>query len=168
MKEEDLKRLNEVAEMDKEKMKKKMDKLWRMNHEVKKKNEMMWKCNVLCMFHICFTSNDSGCISTIRLFPSDRVFVAEEALVQCLIFIPLVDSITKPTAQCELCGKRDLFTLWKIGETKMKLISGSDVYMLVCRQHYDNGQVVVEAVQNVLKPYSKAQSDSYMEEVIVV
>ncbi|KAE9451422.1 hypothetical protein C3L33_16661, partial [Rhododendron williamsianum] len=46
--EEDLKRLNESAEMDKEKMKK-IDKLWRMNHELKKKNEMMWKCNVLCI-----------------------------------------------------------------------------------------------------------------------
>ncbi|KAI8551639.1 hypothetical protein RHMOL_Rhmol06G0201600 [Rhododendron molle] len=45
----DLKRLHEVAEMDKEKMLKKMDKLWKMNHELKKKNEMMWKCNVLCM-----------------------------------------------------------------------------------------------------------------------
>ncbi|KAG5516183.1 hypothetical protein RHGRI_037030 [Rhododendron griersonianum] len=50
----------------------------------------------------------------------------------------------------------------------MKLIDGSDVYMLVCRQHYVNGQKVVEAVQNVLKPYSKAQSDSHTEEVIVV
>ncbi|XP_058202101.1 thymidine kinase-like [Rhododendron vialii] len=66
----------------------------------------------------------------------------EEAFVQCLIFIPLVDSITKPTAQCELCGKRAFFTLRKIGETKMKLIGSLDVYMLVCHQHYDNGQVV--------------------------
>ncbi|KAI8573347.1 hypothetical protein RHMOL_Rhmol01G0270000 [Rhododendron molle] len=49
--EEDLRRLNEGAEIDKEKMMKKMDKLWKMimNHELKKKNEMMWKCNVLCM-----------------------------------------------------------------------------------------------------------------------
>ncbi|KAI8557587.1 hypothetical protein RHMOL_Rhmol04G0021700 [Rhododendron molle] len=34
-----------------------------------------------------------------------------------MIFIPLADSITKPTARCELCGKRAFFTLRKIGES---------------------------------------------------
>ncbi|KAF7141392.1 hypothetical protein RHSIM_Rhsim06G0173700 [Rhododendron simsii] len=85
-----------------------------------------------------------------------------------LDIIPIADSITKLTARCELCGKRAFFTLRKTGETKTELIGGSDVYMPVCRQHYVNGQVVVVAVQNVLKPCSKIQSDSHMEEVAVV
>ncbi|KAE9457840.1 hypothetical protein C3L33_10235, partial [Rhododendron williamsianum] len=63
---------------------------------------------------------------------------------------------------------RAFFTLRKTGETKTELIGGSDVYMPVCRQHYVNGQAVVVAVQNVLKPCSKIQSDSHMEEVAVV
>ncbi|KAF5936615.1 hypothetical protein HYC85_024121 [Camellia sinensis] len=53
-----------------------------------------------------------------------------------LHIIPLVDSITKLTAQCQLCGKRAFFTLRKTNETKTELIGGSDVYMPVCRQHY--------------------------------
>ncbi|XP_058206650.1 uncharacterized protein LOC131320086 [Rhododendron vialii] len=48
-KEEKLERLNEVMEKGLEKMMKKMDKLWRINNELKKKNEVMWKCNVLGM-----------------------------------------------------------------------------------------------------------------------
>ncbi|XP_058218672.1 thymidine kinase a [Rhododendron vialii] len=85
-----------------------------------------------------------------------------------LDIIPIADSITKLTARCELCGKRAFFTLRKTGETETELIGGSNVYMPVCRQHYVNGQAVVVAVQNVLKPYSKIQSDSHMEEVAVV
>lgn len=85
-----------------------------------------------------------------------------------LDIIPIADSITKLTARCELCGKRAFFTLRKTGEKETELIGGSDVYMPVCRQHYVNGQAVVEAVQNVLKPCSKIQGDSHMEEVAVV
>ncbi|KAL5555123.1 hypothetical protein UlMin_037359 [Ulmus minor] len=67
--------------------------------------------------------------------------------------IPLVDTITKLTAHCELCGKRDFFTLRKSRDTRIELIGGFDLYMLVCRQHYVNGQVAIEAVFNVIESH---------------
>ncbi|XP_077217048.1 thymidine kinase a-like [Tasmannia lanceolata] len=68
-----------------------------------------------------------------------------------LDIIPLADSVTKLTARCELCGKRAFFTLRKTEETQTEVIGGADVYMPVCRQHYVNGQVVIEAARNVLE-----------------
>ncbi|KAF9610253.1 hypothetical protein IFM89_021577 [Coptis chinensis] len=76
--------------------------------------------------------------------------------------IPLADSVTKLTARCEICGKRAFFTLRKTGETQTELIGGADVYMPVCRQHYVNGQVAIEAVKSVLE-LQKVQHDSYVE-----
>ncbi|GFY97718.1 thymidine kinase [Actinidia rufa] len=67
-----------------------------------------------------------------------------------LDIIPLADTITKLTARCEICGKRAFFTLRKTDETRTELIGGSDVYMPVCRQHYVNGQAIVEAARNVI------------------
>ncbi|KAF8727851.1 hypothetical protein HU200_018416 [Digitaria exilis] len=64
--------------------------------------------------------------------------------------VPLADSVTKLTARCELCGCRAFFTLRKTQETKTKLIGGADVYMPVCRQHYMDGHIVVEATRIVL------------------
>ncbi|KAL6975623.1 Thymidine kinase a [Sarracenia purpurea var. burkii] len=85
-----------------------------------------------------------------------------------LDIIPLADSITKLTARCEHCGKRAFFTLRKIDEAKTELIGGADVYMPVCRQHYVNGQAVIEAARNILESCTKLQSDSCLEEVAVV
>ncbi|GFZ05237.1 thymidine kinase [Actinidia rufa] len=85
-----------------------------------------------------------------------------------LDIIPLADTITKLTARCELCGKRAFFTLRKTDETRTELIGGSDVYMPVCRQHYVNGQAVLEAAQNILESRTKVQSDSHLGEVAVV
>ncbi|XVE87659.1 hypothetical protein DITRI_Ditri19aG0005800 [Diplodiscus trichospermus] len=68
-----------------------------------------------------------------------------------LDIIPLADSVLKLTARCELCGKRAFFTLRKTDETETELIGGADVYMPVCRQHYVNGQVVIEAARSVLE-----------------
>ncbi|KAJ9169963.1 hypothetical protein P3X46_018102 [Hevea brasiliensis] len=76
-----------------------------------------------------------------------------------LDIIPLADTITKLTARCELCGKRAFFSLRKTAETQTELIGGADVYMPVCRQHYVNGQVVMEAARNVLES-CKVQSES--------
>ncbi|OAY71245.1 Thymidine kinase [Ananas comosus] len=67
-----------------------------------------------------------------------------------LDIIPIADSVTKLTARCELCGRRAFFTLRKTKETQTELIGGADVYMPVCRQHYVNGQIVVEAARIVL------------------
>ncbi|EAY88256.1 hypothetical protein OsI_09708 [Oryza sativa Indica Group] len=67
-----------------------------------------------------------------------------------LDIIPLADSVTKLTARCELCGRRAFFTLRKTRETKTELIGGADVYMPVCRQHYLDGQIVIEATRIVL------------------
>ena len=67
-----------------------------------------------------------------------------------LDIVPLADSVTKLTARCELCGRRAFFTLRKTQETKTELIGGADVYMPVCRQHYMDGQVVIEATRIVL------------------
>ncbi|CAL4923364.1 unnamed protein product [Urochloa decumbens] len=67
-----------------------------------------------------------------------------------LDIVPLADSVTKLTARCELCGRRAFFTLRKTQETKTELIGGADVYMPVCRQHYMDGQVVIEATRVVL------------------
>ncbi|KAL7185915.1 hypothetical protein ACSBR2_027800 [Camellia fascicularis] len=85
-----------------------------------------------------------------------------------LDIIPIADSITKLTARCELCGKRAFFTLRKTDETETELIGGSNVYMPVCRQHYVNGQAVMEAARNVLESHGKVRSDSHLEEVAVV
>ncbi|XP_027331581.1 thymidine kinase a-like [Abrus precatorius] len=68
-----------------------------------------------------------------------------------LDIIPLADSVTKLTARCEICGKHALFTLRKTQEIKIELIGGEDVYMPVCRQHYVNGQVAIEAARLVLE-----------------
>ncbi|XP_047091606.1 thymidine kinase-like [Lolium rigidum] len=67
-----------------------------------------------------------------------------------LDIIPLADSVTKLTARCELCGRRAFFTLRKTQETKTELIGGADVYMPVCRQHYSDGQIVIEATRIVM------------------
>ncbi|XP_058210441.1 thymidine kinase a-like [Rhododendron vialii] len=85
-----------------------------------------------------------------------------------LDIIPLADSITKLTARCELCSKRAFFTLRKTDETKTELIGGSDVYMPVCRQHYVDGQAVMEVTRTVLESCSEVQADFYLEEVAVV
>ncbi|XP_030533359.2 thymidine kinase a-like [Rhodamnia argentea] len=68
-----------------------------------------------------------------------------------LDIIPLADSVTKLTAQCELCGKRAFFTLRKTGEMQTEVIGGADVYMPVCRQHYMSGQAVIETTRIVLE-----------------
>ncbi|KAF9679399.1 hypothetical protein SADUNF_Sadunf06G0011200 [Salix dunnii] len=65
--------------------------------------------------------------------------------------IPLADSVTKLSAQCEICGKRAFFTLRKTEETQTELIGGADIYMPVCRQHYVTGQVAVEAARMILE-----------------
>uniref|UniRef100_A0ACD5Z1F5 Uncharacterized protein n=1 Tax=Avena sativa TaxID=4498 RepID=A0ACD5Z1F5_AVESA len=67
-----------------------------------------------------------------------------------LDIIPLADSVTKLTARCELCGRRAFFTLRKTQETRTELIGGADVYMPVCRQHYSDGQIVIEAARIVM------------------
>ncbi|XP_010270161.1 PREDICTED: thymidine kinase a-like [Nelumbo nucifera] len=79
-----------------------------------------------------------------------------------LDIIPLADSVTKLTARCELCGKRAFFTLRKTEETQTELIGGAEVYMPVCRQHYVNGQVVIEAARVVLES-QRIKCDSYLE-----
>jgi len=85
-----------------------------------------------------------------------------------LDIIPLADSITKLTARCELCGKRAFFTLRKTDETKTELIGAADVYEPVCRQHYVNGQGVIEAARVFVDSKSgKVQSDSHVEKVAI-
>ncbi|KAK2998635.1 hypothetical protein RJ639_023710 [Escallonia herrerae] len=79
-----------------------------------------------------------------------------------LEIIPLADTITKLTARCELCGKRAFFTLRKTDEKQTELIGGADVYMPVCRQHYVNGQAVMEATRVVLESH-KFQNDQIVE-----
>ena len=81
--------------------------------------------------------------------------------------IPLADTVTKLTARCELCGKRAFFTLRKTDDKQTELIAGSDVYMPVCRQHYVNGQVVIEAARSVIESH-KVKSEAYSEVASVV
>ncbi|XWS50200.1 hypothetical protein CRYUN_Cryun12cG0068400 [Craigia yunnanensis] len=68
----------------------------------------------------------------------------QKELGSVLDIIPLADSVMKLSAQCELCGKHTFFTVRKSDETQTELIGGADVHMLVCRQHYVNGQVVIK------------------------
>lgn len=76
-----------------------------------------------------------------------------------LDIIPIADTVTKLTARCEQCGRKAFFTLRKTAETQTELIAGADVYMPVCRQHFVNGQVIVEA--------AKVQSDHTLEPAAV-
>ncbi|XP_031267853.1 thymidine kinase-like [Pistacia vera] len=78
--------------------------------------------------------------------------------------VPLADTVTKLTARCELCGKRAFFTFRKTMAKQTELIAGADVYMPVCRQHYVNGQLVIEAANasSVLE-CRKVQSESLLE-----
>ncbi|GAB4859355.1 hypothetical protein Ancab_010818 [Ancistrocladus abbreviatus] len=85
-----------------------------------------------------------------------------------LDIIPLADSVTKLTARCELCGKRAFFTLRKTEATETELIGGAEVYMPVCRLHYVNGQLVVQATRAVLKPCNVQKNDSYLEGAAVI
>ncbi|XP_047313868.1 thymidine kinase-like [Impatiens glandulifera] len=62
-----------------------------------------------------------------------------------LDIVPLADSVTKLTARCEICGKRAFFTLRKTDEKETELIGGCDLYMPVCRQHFVNGQVLIDS-----------------------
>ncbi|KAL6207235.1 hypothetical protein ACLB2K_024479 [Fragaria x ananassa] len=68
-----------------------------------------------------------------------------------LDIIPLADSVTKLTSRCELCGKPAFFTLRKTEEIQTEVIGGADVYMPVCRKHYVNGQVAIQAARVVLE-----------------
>ncbi|KAL6013534.1 hypothetical protein ACLOJK_004032 [Asimina triloba] len=83
-----------------------------------------------------------------------------------LDIIPLANSVTKLTARCELCQKQAFFTLRKTDETQTELIGGADVYMPVCRQHYVNGQVVIEAARSVLDS-QKAHYETHLESIQV-
>lgn len=80
--------------------------------------------------------------------------------------VPLADSVTKLTAKCEVCGNRASFTLRKTEETEKEVIGGKDVYMPVCRQHYVNGQAVIEAARLVLKT-KRTQQSCYVEAAAV-
>lgn len=82
-----------------------------------------------------------------------------------LDIVPLAETVTKLKARCELCGKHAPFTLRKSGELQTELIGGADVYMPVCRQHYVNGQVVIEATRSILD--SQQICSSYIEAATV-
>lgn len=83
--------------------------------------------------------------------------------------VPLADSVTKLTARCELCGKRAFFTLRKTEDKQTELIAGSDVYMPVCRQHYVNGQVIIEAARSVIDSHKvKTMKNETFSEVASV
>ena len=85
-----------------------------------------------------------------------------------LHIIPIADTVTKLTARCELCGKRAFFTLRKTGEKQTELIGGADLYMPVCRHHYVNGQVVVEAAKKSVFGSQKVGCGSLIEAAPVV
>ncbi|CAN6470573.1 unnamed protein product [Victoria cruziana] len=82
-----------------------------------------------------------------------------------LDIVPLAETVTKLKARCELCGKHAPFTLRKSGDLQTELIGGADVYMPVCRQHYVNGQVVIEATRSILD--SQQICSSYIEAATV-
>nr|XP_018678880.1 PREDICTED: thymidine kinase-like isoform X1 [Musa acuminata subsp. malaccensis] len=77
-----------------------------------------------------------------------------------LDIVPLADSVTKLTAWCEICGRRAFFTLRKTNETLTELIGGADVYMPVCREHYVDGQVAIEATRTILAVRSSTLAQS--------
>eukprot|EP00250_Pteridium_aquilinum_P000445 c10488_g1_i1 orf=550-1284(-) len=70
-----------------------------------------------------------------------------------LELVPLADSVVKLSSHCELCGKPACFTFRKSEESKKEVISGTDVYMPVCRQHYFSGQIAMETARTVLEAH---------------
>lgn len=93
---------------------------------------------------------------------SISAFTDRKRFGSVLDIIPLADSITKLTARCEICGKNASFTLRKTQDTEVELIGGVDVYMPVCRQHYVNGQVAIEAARNVLESKKEVECGSHI------
>ncbi|KAJ7964732.1 Thymidine kinase [Quillaja saponaria] len=124
------------------------------------------KCQ--CIFlHYLLLSMLLDCSSSLMGVSLSCFLIARRSFGSVLDIIPLADTVTKLTARCELCGKRAFFTLRKTEEKKTELIGGADVYMPVCRQHYVNGHVVIEAARSVLES-RKVKSDSFLEAALFV
>eukprot|EP00252_Welwitschia_mirabilis_P024931 TRINITY_DN7613_c0_g1_i1.p1 TRINITY_DN7613_c0_g1~~TRINITY_DN7613_c0_g1_i1.p1 ORF type:complete len:337 (-),score=54.74 TRINITY_DN7613_c0_g1_i1:299-1309(-) len=68
-----------------------------------------------------------------------------------LDLIPLADSVIKLNSRCQICGKAACFTLRKTGDRKTEVVGGADIYMPVCRRHYLNGQLVIDATRTVME-----------------
>lgn len=98
-------------------------------------------------------------------FDGNPNFHCRRSFGSVLDVVPLADTVTKLTARCELCGKRAFFTFRKTTAKQTELIAGADVYMPVCRQHYVNGQVVIETANNALE-CRKTQSESRLEAAV--
>ncbi|KAH0851045.1 hypothetical protein HID58_095025, partial [Brassica napus] len=83
-----------------------------------------------------------------------------------LDIIPIADSVTKLTARCEVCGQK-VSSLSKDSakrDTRTALIGGADVYMPVCRKHYVNNQIVINASKKVLDS-DKERAESCVDTV---
>lgn len=114
-------------------------------------------------FSIFYTWPFFSCLINLTVSLSRRSFGS------VLDVVPLADSVTKLTARCELCGKRAFFTLRKTEDKQTELIAGSDVYMPVCRQHYVNGQVIIEAARSVIDSHKvKTMKNETFSEVASV
>lgn len=113
----------------------------------------------------CKAADEDGKIVVVAGLDGDYL---RRSFGSVLHIIPIADTVTKLTARCELCGKRAFFTLRKTGEKQTELIGGADLYMPVCRHHYVNGQVVVEAVKKCVFGSQKIGSDSLIEAAPVV
>ncbi|CAM6081868.1 unnamed protein product [Calypogeia fissa] len=77
-----------------------------------------------------------------------------------LDLIPVADSVVKLSSRCEICGRPAIFSFRKTLETHTELVGGADVYMPVCRQHFVNGQIVVETASTVLGARQVAQMNN--------
>jgi thymidine kinase len=54
-----------------------------------------------------------------------------------LELIPLAEQVTKLTAVCKLCYKDAAFTKRMSADTAVEVIGGSEMYMPVCRQCFN-------------------------------
>ncbi|PHU12189.1 Thymidine kinase [Capsicum chinense] len=88
----------------------------------------------------------------LKLFPEMSFQrLCRRSFDKVLDIIPIVDSVIKFTARCELCGECASFTLRETEERRMELIAGAAVYIPMCHKHYVSGQVVKEVVKSVLE-----------------
>ena len=81
-----------------------------------------------------------------------KYYLNSPDFVQVLDLVPLVDNVTKLTANCAFCEQQALFSLRIAADQRQEVVGGADKYAPVCRHHFSN--------------FARLRSDQYADAVI--